>query len=38
MDPYIHVVNNELVLPGMNGKRIFLHISDNAIKINHITM
>ena len=31
MDPYIRVVDNELILPGMKGKRVFLHISDTHI-------
>ena len=33
MDPFIRIADSELVLPGMIGSRVFLHISDTHISV-----
>ena len=34
MDPYIRVIDNELILPGMKGRHVFLHISDTHLCVS----
>ena len=34
MDPFLNIIDNELVIPGVRGKHVFLHISDTHLCIS----
>ena len=31
MDPYLRIIDNELILPGVKGEHVFFHVSDTHI-------
>ena len=33
MDPYIRVLDNELIIPGVRGRHVFLHVSDTHLSV-----